>query len=246
MGRERLHERALPKVEEIEDCEFPIVQQTLESGYKVIQLPQNVRAIFDSGTHVLRINSLSIAQSLPDFGGESSNTAAYSLLPHKDVPPGDPRRFTILSKLTDGHRDGSTLTMLPEAVATALPSIEEYFAEHRIALGGERTYDERFRLSKEEYDRCFDSPSGLKEAMREMLAGETSAEAQLFARSSLFGYLIRGPHADVVLNELLVNMGGQYISEDWERSGVSIIDNAQVFHARLGGNNPPLKRNLAI
>ena len=243
----------LPKILTLEECEFPIVPSKVVtdrgSEYDVLVAPQRVRGLFDDeGAQIVRVNSLRLAAAIPDFKGKGSGS--HSLLVHQDHehPARDPRRFLMLSKTTSGPRGSSTIFMGRNAAEDALAVEEDMFADEMIRAyaGSEREYDARFTISREQYDRCFDDPIGYECLIDELVAGCDSRDRRLAIRLSVLGFLIRGEVADLILPEVLKACAGRFVEEAWEKAGVAIIDNSAVFHARLGGNDPPLQRNFCI
>ncbi len=241
--------RTLPKLVTLASCDFPIVESEL-NGFKVLTLPDRLRGLFmEEGAHVVRINSIALAQSLPDYGGKASGEH-YSLLPHQDHLDNvqDRRRYLVLSKTTDGARDASTIIMRPDTAREVL-SLEERFFKNkrrRAVLGRERCYDPRFLISEEQYHSCFDTDDGYEQVVCDVQAAHGAFSQELAVRLGLLGYLVRGPSADQVLRLLMRHHTAQFLMEPWETGGVVIIDNPNVFHARFGGNYPPLKRNFCI
>ena len=247
----------LPKAVTLKTCDFPIVKGNI-AGYNVIKLPQVVRRIFDKeGASVVRISSRRVANSLPDFGGKVSGR--FSLLPHQDhldpaknkLEPGkgrDARRFLILSKRTDGARGSSTLVITPRVATVMLPFEEVWIKDdaRRRVIGKERNYDSRFLFTEEQYDRCFDEKGGYERVVAEVVGHGATKRRELAVRLGILGYLMRGSHADIVMEEVVRARRGKYFEERWEKGGVVIIDNRAVFHARLGGNTPPLQRNFGV
>lgn len=237
----------LPKIVTFDSCDFPIAEDIVD-GYKVLKLPIGLRGVFnEENASVVRINSTAVACGIPDFGGRASGDT-YSLLPHQDHldPTGDSRRFLMLSKRWNGARGSSTLIMT-RAVAACIPSLAETWITdpaRRARLGVERSYDTRFRITRAEYDNCFDHADGYEKVVKRLAGSNASEEQHLAVRLGILGYLIRGPAADVAMLEIVRACDGMFLIEPWERGGVVIIDNSRVFHARFGGNNPPLQRNF--
>ncbi len=239
----------LPKAVTLPTCNFPIVEGNVD-GYKVLTLPQELRKIFDEeDASVVRINSLTIAHAIPDYGGRGSGEH-FSLLPHQDHsdPYNDPRRFLMLSKLTDGARGSSTLIMTPDVAATLLPLEEVWIKDdgRREMIGKERSYDPRFHITQEQYDCCFDEKGGYERVIASVAGHSRSRERVLTVRLGILGFLIRGSCADEVMRELVEKCQDQFLEERWDYGGIVIMDNRRVFHARLGGNSPPLQRNFCI
>ena len=238
---------ALPKVVELETCDFPIVPGRVGS-YRVLELPANLRTIFEQdGARVVRINSLDVARTIPDYGGKGSGEH-FSLLPHQDHfdASTDRRRFLMLTKLVGGARGSSTLIMTRDVASAMLPIVQQWITDdaRRVCVGAERCYDRRFLISKTQYDCCFDKKGGYEQLVAKVLEDENAnRQRELALRLGLLGYLIRGRCADQVMQEIVRELAGQFVEERWERNGMVIIDNRNVFHARFGGNIPPLKRN---
>lgn len=237
----------LPKLVSFETCEFPVVEDVV-GGYKVLQLPQSLRRVFDEeDASVVRINSTEVANAIPDFGGRSSGDN-FSLLPHQDHldPTGDRRRFLMLSKRWDGARGSKTLIMMPSVADRVLPHVESWIkdAARRKRIGAERSYDVRFLITREQYDSCFDDENGYEAAVSALAGNEPGTEVRRAVRLGILGYLMRGATADEVMREVVSTCNGMILEERWDRGGVVIIDNRRVFHARLGGNTPPLQRNF--
>ena len=235
-----------PKMITIDSCDFPIVE-TEREDYKVLMLPSDVRTLFDEeGAHVVRINSLEIAKRIPDYGGKTSGN--YSLLPHQDHLGKDMKaRFLALSNLSEGPRESVTVVTLPNTAARILAIEEAYFSdpERRSAIGKNREYDPRFCITEAQYDRCFDHEDGYEEAVAVVAGKRPSAALELAARLGIYGYLMRGPaHADELMQRIVARTKNSLLIEEWNEPGVVIIDNDRVFHARFGGNTPPLKRNF--
>ncbi len=233
-----------PQMVTLGDCDFPFIEGDVD-GYKTLRLPHRIRRHFEEGAHVVRINSIELADAIPDFEGRTSGK--HSLLPHRDHfgNTKDRRRYLMLSKATHGARGATTLVMLPN-VAPEMLRIEEAFftTDYRDAAGAERSYDERFSISKRQYDQCFDEERGYEEVVAQMLRPGASMEERISLRLNILDYLIRGPLADMVLREMRKQLTHFFLEEHWERGGVLIIDNACTFHARAGGNDPPLQRNF--
>ena len=237
------------KVVLLEQCAFPIVQSEV-AGYKVLMLPEELRRLFDEGrASVVRINSIEVANMIPDFGGRGSGES-HGLLPHQDHldPSGDQRRFLMLSKGTNGARGASTLILNPSVAAAMLPYVQIWLTNsaRRLILGNERAYDRRFLISPEQYNSCFDVDGGYEQVIATVLGANATAQRELAVRLGILGYLMRGPSADCSMQELMEAFPGTFYEERWEQGGVVIIDNPRVFHARMGGNNPPLQRNFCI
>ena len=145
-------------------------------------------------------------------------------------------------------RGSSTLAVLPN-VANRILSIEErHFKDPvlRELIGRERAYDSRFLISEGEYDRCFDTNGGYEETVAAYIARHKHPPDDLCVRLGILGYLIRGPYADRLVGETLQSINGKFFAEEWTEAGMLIIDNPAVFHARLGGNMPPLQRNFCV
>lgn len=233
-------DRRIPHVVRLASCVFPLVETTVHD-YRVLVLPPGLRALFSEGAHCVRINSQELAGSIPDFGGKASGN--YSLLPHQDHfgDTSDPRRYLMLSKHHKGARGSSTLVFLPDVALRIYSFVEHAFKERRIQCGSEREYDSRFVISEAQYHRCFDRETGYEEVAEEVLQGRPVHD-----RLNLLGYLIRGSYADTVMERIAALVGAECYIERWEKPGVVILDNARVFHARLGGNEPPLQRNFCV
>jgi hypothetical protein len=235
----------LPKAVELKTCEFPIVEGNV-NGYQTIELPQGLRKIFDQQhAHVVRVSSIGLAKTIPDYGGKASGDN-YSLLPHQDHlnPAGDRRRFLMLSKLTDGARGSTTLIIMPGVAAAMLSDVEAWVKNdsRRAQIGAERNYDKRFRITEQQYNDCFDDKNGYERAVAAVM--ERGRGQEFSARLGIMGYLVRGLNADKVMGEITDKFRGKFYQEKWESGGMVIIDNSRVFHARLGGNKPALKRNF--
>lgn len=222
---------------------FPIVEVEIPGYGVALELPLDLRKLFDEGAHVVRINSLELARWIPDFGGKTSGN--FSLLPHRDNfgSREDRRRFLILSKTSAGARGSSTLVM-SDATATkyALRIIERHFKKAYPRLGYQ-PYDERFSIEKGQYERCF-TKGGYECVVRELVALGKGGDTEELIRLNLLNYLIRDEEADVLMEKVVRAVGDRCYIERWEEGGVVIIDNARVIHARFGGNYPPLKRNF--
>ncbi len=236
----------LPKCITLESCDFPIVSGDI-NGYKVLELPLELRCLFEDGADVVRINSLDVAGSIPNYGGKASGEN-HSLLPHQDHldPTSDARRYLMLSKRTDGSRGSSTLVMSKSSAESMLPLIEAWIrdGERRALIGVERSYDRRFLISEAQYNGCFDDDDGYERVIRDSIGSSVSSKREVALRLGIMGYLIRGSRADIVMREVYETCHGAFIEEKWESGGIVILDNPGVFHARIGGNFPPLQRNF--
>lgn len=241
--------RDLPRVTTLDLSEFPI-ERDEAAGYAVLRLPEQVRAAFDNGANIVRINSADLAETIPNFGGKSSGES-HSLCFHQDHvnPDDDPRRFLMLTKHSERSRGGSsTLAVMPSVAERILAIEEQHFKDtaRRTLIGRERKYDPRFLISEEEYDRCFDAENGYEETVAAFIANHEHPPDDLCVRLGILGYLIRGAYADRLVGETLQSIEGQFFAEEWTESGMLIIDNPAVYHARLGGNVPPLQRNFCV
>lgn len=251
----------LPEVVVIDDFSldrFPMIRKETATGYKVLELPAELQALFDRGVAAIVINSLALAESFPDEGGRASGKD--SLPPHQDIQDDDPNMtldFLVLSKRSEAERGSSTLIMSAD-VATELQTLSEHFfkdPEMRAILKQEGSYDARFAISEEQYWRCFDSESGFDEVAAEFAGADADDAQRLRARTSLVSYLVRGQHANALMAQLRAVAGNRIVVEDWKttpESGggkVVIINNRMrtgFFHARDGGNEPPLFRNFCV
>ncbi|MBV9046475.1 MAG: hypothetical protein JO294_15240, partial [Alphaproteobacteria bacterium] len=184
-----------------------------------------------------------------NFGGKTSGEN-HSLCFHQDHvnPHDDARRFLMLTKHRGEARGSSTLAVLPSVAQRVLAIEEEHIRDpaQRAQMGRERQYDPRFLISEEEYDRCFDSAEGYEEAVAAFVSRHPHPPDDLSVRLGILGYLIRGAYADGLLSEIVRGIDGDVFAEQWADAGILIIDNPAVFHARLGGNVPPLQRNFCI
>lgn len=240
--------RNLPRVATLSLPEFPIEEGTAE-GYTVLRLPDAVRVAFDDGANLVRIHSADLPDTIPNFGGKTSGEN-HSLCFHQDHvnPHDDARRFLMLTKHRGEARGSSTLAVLPSVAQRVLAIEEEHIRDpaQRAQMGRERQYDPRFLISEEEYDRCFDSAEGYEEAVAAFVSRHPHPPDDLSVRLGILGYLIRGAYADGLLSEIVRGIDGDVFAEQWADAGILIIDNPAVFHARLGGNVPPLQRNFCI
>lgn len=242
---------APPKAVVLESCEFPIVEGEVD-GYKVLELPRELRRlVLEGGAGIIRINSLEIARLLPDYGGRASGSR-HSLFLHMDHshPATDARRYLVLSKDTNGARGGSTLVAARQALEAFVAIGEAYLNDSgwRRMIGSERNYEKRFGpfLSEAAYHRCLDEEDGYERVVAGEYGRETNRGRELAVRAKILRYLICGPTADVVMEEILRKHRESFYEERWERGGVLILDNLRVSHGRYGGNNPPLQRNYCI
>lgn len=240
--------RDLPRVTTLDLSEFPIERDEVD-GYTVLRLPEQVRAVFDGGANLVRINSADLAETIPSFGGKTSGED-HSLCFHQDHvnPDDDPRRFLMLTKHNERTRGSSTLAVTPGVAKRILAIEERHFKDPalRTLIGRERRYDPRFLIREEAYDRCFNAEDGYEETVAEFIARHAHPPSDLCVRLGILGYLIRGAYADRLVGETVQSIEGEFFAEDWTESGMLIIDNPAVFHARLGGNVPPLQRNFCV
>jgi len=240
--------RDLPRVATLDLSAFPIERDEVD-GYAVLRLPEPVRAAFDGGANLVRIHSAALAETIPDFGGKTSGED-HSLCFHQDHvnPHEDPRRFLMLTKHGVGVRGSSTLAIMPSVAQRVLAIEERHFRDPalRKRIGRERKYDPRFLISEQEYDRCFDTGGGYEDTVAAYVARHEHPPDDLSVRLGILGYLIRGAYADRLVGETLQGIAGAYFAEAWTEGGMLIIDNPAVFHARLGGNVPPLQRNFCV
>jgi hypothetical protein len=240
--------RDLPRVTTLDLPAFPIERDEV-GGYAVLRLPEPVRAAFDAGANIVRINSAELAETIPNFGGKTSGED-HSLCFHQDHlnPADDPRRFLMLTKHHERVRGSSTLAVMPSVAKRILAIEERHFKDARLRAltGRERRYDPRFLISEAEYDRCFDSEDGYEDAVAAFAARHKQPADDLSVRLGILGYLIRGAYADRLVRETVQSVADEVFAETWTESGMLIIDNPAVFHARLGGNVPPLQRNFCV
>lgn len=233
-----------PNVITLTHVVFPIVEAH-DGERKILVLPPELRRLFTGlGAHMVRINSESVANLIPDFGSEASGRNSF--LPHKDNfgDDADPKRYLVLSKAARGARGSKTLACLPETAYFMLVEEEFYFRRMREELGKERAYNPKFRISESQYHRCFDEPEGYEAVSREVSQQTRGSIAPYTVRLNILNYLIRGPLVEPLMEGLMRWWGAFCAEEPWEDSGVLIIDNTAVFHLRVGGNFPPLKRNF--
>jgi len=110
--------RDLPRVTTLDLPAFPIERDEV-GGYAVLRLPEPVRAAFDAGANIVRINSAELAETIPNFGGKTSGED-HSLCFHQDHlnPADDPRRFLMLTKHHERVRGSSTLAVMPSVAST--------------------------------------------------------------------------------------------------------------------------------
>ena len=156
------------KVAVLENCNFSIVEKDI-NGYKVLELPESLRALFESGFHAIRIQSTDIAASLPSYAGKSPFN--HSLLPHQDHHPDDPRRFLAFSQGNNIARGSSTYLVPPETVSKALPEILEHFGSNIEDMKVNSKYDKSFQITLKQFKRCF-KEGGLKNVAEEILNRE--------------------------------------------------------------------------
>ena len=236
----------IPNVKKLTSCQFPLVERSV-GGRTVLMFPPELRRLFTkSGAHVVRIPSLSLARLLPNFGSEASGESSF--LPHKDNfgDDEDPKRYLVLSKKTPGARGSQTLACMPEVAALMLPTEETYFHANRTLLATERGYNAKFHISEEQYHHCFDDPRGYEAVIAQVLVEVQDQIPELTIRLNILNYLMRGPSVEPLMQELMQTYRSLCVEESWENGGVLIIDNAAVFHLRVGGNFPPLERNFCI
>ncbi len=235
----------MPKILTVGEIDFPISDVDLPGYGTGIRLPNHVRTMFEKGAHVVRIRSLTTARKIPDRGGRTGGTR--SLLIHKDhlatskEGQEKPARFIMLSKSTEGERRSSTVFMLAYAAKKVLAIEEEYFNDgrRRRSAARERAYDERFRITEEQYHRCFSGDY-------EQIVAEVVAQGytdELAVRLGILGYLMRGTHADKLMEQSLERIRGLYLELRVETGDIVIIDNEAGFHGRRGINDP-LQRNF--
>lgn len=232
-----------PNVVTLPSCDFPL-EETYGGGRTILVLPRELRRLFhEEGAHVVRIHSVEVANIIPDFGSEASGD--HSFLPHKDNfgDDKDPKRYLVLSKTTRGARGSRTLACTQSAAYLMLAQEEDYFKQERERLGTERAYNSKFQVSKAQYNQCFDSLTGY-ESVAQQLTRTHPHIPPYTIRLNLLNYLIRGSLVEPLMQELMRSWGHWCVEEPWEDGGVLIIDNAAVFHLRVGGNYPPLKRNF--
>jgi len=238
--------QAVPNVVTLDLSEFPIERDEVD-GYTVLKLPQNLRDVFDQGgAHLVWIPSAELARNIPDFGGKTSGEQ-HSLCFHQDhINPEDPRQFLMLTKHGQSARGSSTLVILPEIAERVLAVEEKHFndAPSRTRMGRERSYDSRFLISEEEYDRCFDE-DGYEKVVTDLMA-RRGVRDELCVRLGILGYLVRGPYADHLMEKTMEVIGDELFSTSWEEEGVLILHNPRLFHGRVGGNTTPLQRNFCI
>lgn len=233
-----------PRVALLELSEFPIRERKVGT-YNVLWLPAPIRAAFDRGADLVRVTSVHV---ITDFGGKTTGEQ-HSLLFHQDhMNPRDRRRFLMLTRRGGSVRGGRTLAITPRTAKRVLAIEERRFADPvlRMRLGNERAYDRRFRISEQEYHRCFDTAAGYEHAVSAYLKRHPQVRDELCVRLGILGYLIRGPYADLLMQDLLNHLGDEYFAESWTEPGTLIIDNRAVYHARWGGNQPSLQRNFCI
>ena len=240
--------RDLPHVATLSLHAFPIERGEVD-GYAVLRLPEQIRTAFEGGANLVRINSAELADTIPNFGGKTTGEN-HSLCFHQDHvdPNDDPRRFLMLTKHREHTRGSSTLAAMPSVAKQILALEERRFKDPalRTLIGRERNYDPRFLISEEAYDRCFDAENGYEDTVAEFIVRHAHRSDDLCVRLGILGYLIRGAYADRLVRETLESIEGRFFAEDWKEAGMLIIDNPAVFHARLGGNVPPLQRNFCI
>ena len=240
--------RDLPRVATLVLPEFPITRADVD-GYAVLRLPEQVREVFEDGANLVRVHSAELAETIPNFGGKTTGEE-YSLCFHQDHlnPHDDPRRYLMLTKHSGEARGSSTLAILQSAAQDVLAIEERHFKDPalRAFMGHQRRYDTRFLISEEEYDRCFDTENGYEETVAAYVARHRHPPDDLCVRLGILGYLIRGSYANQLVGETLEGIDGRFFAEEWMEAGMLIIDNPAVFHARLGGNQPPLQRNFCI
>ncbi len=233
-----------PRSKILDTADFPIVEHVQENGYRVLELPQELRRLFDEeGFHAIRINSKELAASIPNYAGKTPTD--YSLLPHQDHHPLDRKRFLTLSQTSEVKRGSSTLLLFPDTFKKMFPTILDYFQTHREEIQKVSRYDTSFIISENQFDRCLET-GDLAAVLTEVLEGKSDEESLQFGYGGLLGYLIQGEHSDFLMQELYRRYENEILSEQWEHPGVFIFDNSKVFHARLGGNKNLLQRNWCV
>lgn len=235
-----------PRLFRLTQCDFPFVE-VVAGGRTVLLLPQRLRKIFvESKVHLIRVDSLLLAQKLPNFGSEASGQ--YSFLPHKDNfgDDTDPKRYLVLSKATSGARGSSTLVCTNEIAMQMLPLEESYFHRERVSLGNERSYNPKFQIAEEDYHRCFDERQGYGVVVGQVCARVQGRIPETTVRLNILNYLIRGLGVEPLMQNLMRTFRDACTEENWEDGGVLIIDNAAVFHLRFGNNAIPPKRNFCV
>ena len=233
-----------PRIKHIEDCDFPIVESDAD-GYKVLEIPQTLRDLFDSdeGYEAVRINSVELGRKFPGYGGQT--TVGCSLFPHQDHLPSDPRRFLALSKDSSQDRGAMTYMVRPEIVRAALPDFLDYFHTHREALRESFVHNPANQVSESDLLSCYE-PGGLDRLVRKKIGENPDPQIELFAYAGIINYLIDGPSADVLVEKFVEENRARVLVEEWNTDGTLIIDNSKVFRGRLGNNENALKRNWLI
>lgn len=231
------------RIKYLDSCEFT-VQESDVDGYKVLVLPEVIQRYFDEGYDAVRIYSTDIAATLPEHGGRTA--ASHSLTPHQDHLPADPKRFLALSRPEDAPRGSATYFSHPETAAQALPEIRAFFEQHRAELKEIFTYDPASQVSEAELRACFEDPSNIDRLVGSSVGPDAQDSDLLFAYCGIFTYLIQGTYADDIVAKFLEQYENDVAVETWERGGVLILDNPNVFHGRFGANEDPIQRNWFI
>lgn len=236
-----------PRAVTLKCCDFPVVP--VETNDRTaLMLPPEIRRLMDTGITIVRINSKELAERLPNYGSEASGR--YSLSPHKDNfgNDADPKRYLMLSKTTPEARGASTLIWSADVALKMLPAIEAYFYVQRPYLwaNGEYEYNPKFRISEAQYIHCLKDANGYDEVINALVACYQESISETTLRLNVLNYLMRGPGIEPLMAELVERFGNLCVVEPWEKEGVVIIDNTAVFHARIGGNDPPLPRNFCV
>ena len=227
--------------------DFPIVEREVTGYGMALRAPPALTAAFAQGAHAVILDSPQIAASIPDYGGTVSG--GWSLPFHRDDTKGGRLRYLGLSRLDPGTRTSSTVLALPETAFELLSDEEHFFRWHREKLREERNYDPRFAknevsLTEDEYDHCFE-PGGYDDILVDRIGTETDRMPLVTKALNLLGYLIRGPLADRLMDELAERYKHSFTYLKLSEGQVGIFDNEAVFHGRIGLGDA-MKRNFFV
>lgn len=232
-----------PIVVTLTSCDFPIIEKEVVGYGTALLAPPVLTEAFAAGAHAVIIDVPEITASIPDFGGTVSGD--YSLLPHRDDSRGGRLRYLSLPRLTAGVRASSTVLVLPETGFELLEYEERFFNFNREVIAKQRKYDERFSISKEQYEHCF-TPNGYNEVLLELVEDDFHDRDNATTTAlNLLGYLIRGPLATVLMEDLKIIYGRMFAFIRLTQGQTLIIDNENAFHGRDGPGDAT-RRNFFV
>ena len=233
----------LPKVDTIDTC-GPFLPHGEINGYKVVKAADDFRERFLRGADVVRVRRLT--HRPPDYQGRNSGKRA--ILKHADHfgDPNDPRWMLVLSKLQGQEANGSPTLIATRDAAPFFLDIEKgWFLFKRTTFGAERNYDKRFRISREEYNLCFDDPRGYARIVNTLLCRYPRFDRTI-TELNVLGYLMRGPHADDVMRDVMERCAGMYIEETWDDIELIGLNNSTLVHGRKWGIATRRQRNFGV